>query len=149
MIDPVVRVADSLDTPELQALEDRARAALVGQRGGERWLELHPAQADWSLAVAEGRVAVAVIDAVPVGYLVISLTDRIAQIDDVYVVGQARELGFGDELLAWGLSWARANGARLLEGVALPGDRETKNLYERAGIKARMITVSVALDEDD
>ena len=35
---------------------------------------------------------------------------------------------------------------RVLEGHALPGDRETKNLYERAGITARLITVSRRLD---
>ena len=40
---------------------------------------------------------------------------------------------------------AEAAGARLLEGHALPGDRQTKNLYERAGIKARLITVSTTL----
>ena len=34
---------------------------------------------------------------------------------------------------------------RALEGEALPGDRETKNLYERAGITARLITVSKSL----
>jgi hypothetical protein len=27
-----------------------------------------------------------------------------------------------------------------VEGQALPGDRHTKNLYERAGIVARLIT---------
>ncbi len=39
----------------------------------------------------------------------------------------------------------RRAGMRLLEGEALPGDRDTKNLYERAGIKARLITVSIEL----
>lgn len=149
MIDPVVRGAVAADVGELRELESRARASLVDQRGGDRWLELNPAQSDWTEPVADGRVAVAVIDTVPVGYLVMSMHDRIARVADVYVVGAARELGFGDELLAWGLAWARSKGARLLEGVALPGDRDTKNLYERAGIKARMITVSVALDAED
>jgi hypothetical protein len=31
-------------------------------------------------------------------------------------------------------------GAEAVEGQALPGDRHTKNLYERAGIVARLIT---------
>ena len=58
----------------------------------------------------------------------------------------ARELGFGDAMLAAGLAHARARGAVVFEGEALPGDRDTKNLYERAGITARLITVSTRLD---
>ena len=50
---------------------------------------------------------------------------------------EARELGFGDALLERGDRRRPAVGAALLEGQALPGDRETKNLYERAGITAR------------
>ena len=33
----------------------------------------------------------------------------------------------------------------VVEGTALPGDRDTKNLYERAGITARKIIVSTRL----
>jgi len=33
-----------------------------------------------------------------------------------------------------------------IEGEALPGDRETKNLYERARITARLIVVSSELE---
>ena len=68
------------------------------------------------------------------------------RVDQVFVTPEARGLGFGDALLAAGLAHARAVGARLFEGEALPGDRETKNLYERAGITARLITVSTRLD---
>ena len=67
-------------------------------------------------------------------------------IDEVYVSPEARELGFGDELLAIAIAAARERGARTLDALALPGDRNTKNLYERAGIKARLITVSTPLD---
>ena len=58
---------------------------------------------------------------------------------------EARELGFGDWLLEAALHAARDAGSTVLEGTALPGDRDTKNLYERAGIKARKITVSLPL----
>ncbi len=53
---------------------------------------------------------------------------------------EARELGFGDELLATAIASASSRGAVGVEGQALPGDRQTKNLYERAGIVARLIT---------
>ena len=63
----------------------------------------------------------------------------------VYVEPQAREVGFGDWLLEAALAEARTQGCIVIEGYALPGDRATKNLYERAGITARKITVSKAL----
>ena len=59
----------------------------------------------------------------------------------VYVEPEARELGFGDELLATALDIARARGCTALQATALPGDRLTKNLYERAGITTRKLTV--------
>ena len=66
--------------------------------------------------------------------------DKIVRIDQVWVTPEARELGFGDEMLATTIASASARGAIAVEGQALPGDRHTKNLYERAGIVARLIT---------
>jgi len=65
----------------------------------------------------------------------------------VHVVTAARELGFGDALLVSMIDIGRSHGCRHVEAQALPGDRETKNLYERAGITARLITVSRRLDD--
>lgn len=146
MIDPNVRPASTDDVAQLAWLEQRSRAALVGQRGGDRWLETHPERAGaWQAAVVGGGVLVAHIDEVIVGYLVVAVRRRTAMVDDVFVLDEARELGFGDALLAAALASARGAGATLLEGEALPGDRNTKNLYERAGITARLITVSTPL----
>lgn len=150
MIDPTVRPADAADVPQLQLLEDDARAALVGQRGGDRWLVEHPAiGAGWPQhLVGPGvDVLVAHIDEVVVGYLVGVLgDDHIIRIDQVWVEPEARELGFGDELLAVAIERAVGNGAVAVEGQALPGDRHTKNLYERAGIVARLITTYRAFE---
>ena len=142
MIDPIVRVARSDDVAALRELELEARAALVGQRGGDRWLDEHPAVNDgWSSRCDESDVYVGSIDDVVVAYLVAELgDDGILRIDQVWVTPEARELGFGDELLATAIERARARGAVAVEGQALPGDRNTKNLYERAGIVARLIT---------
>jgi GNAT superfamily N-acetyltransferase len=151
MIDPVVRPARRADVDALRFLESEARAALVTARGGTRWLDEHPELgAAWSDALEEHQVFVAVLDGegveVVVGYLVLDVAGTVARIDQVFVTPDAREVGFGDALVEAAESAAREGGATLLEGQALPGDRETKNLYERAGITARLITVSRRLD---
>ena len=146
MIDPDVRAAAADDVEQLRWLESVARTTLIDQRGGPRWLETHPERAGaWATTIGAANVFVAMIDDVLVGYIVMSVATRVATIDDVFVLSEARELGFGDAMLAAALDSARSQGAELLEGEALPGDRDTKNLYERAAIKARLITVSAAL----
>jgi GNAT superfamily N-acetyltransferase len=142
VIDPTVRAATEHDHDALRALELEARAALVGQRGGDRWLVEHPLIGeDWPARCVDGDVFVGIIDDVVVAYIVAELgDDAIVRIDQVWVTPEARELGFGDELLATVIEVARGRGAVAVEGQALPGDRHTKNLYERAGIVARLIT---------
>ena len=148
MIDPTVRPAVTGDAVELRRLEREARRALEGARGAERWLEVNPAvDLEWEHHIAAAEVFVAMIDDVVVGYIRTTRDGDVATVGDVFVVEAARELGFGDELLAAALDRARSAGATWFEGQALPGDRNTKNLYERAGIKARLITVSVELGQ--
>ena len=142
MIDPLVRPAVASDIDALQMLESESRAAVQDQRGGARWLVEHPAVGDgWATRFGDADVLVGHIDDVVIGYLVAVLgADRIVRIDQVWVTPEARELGFGDALLASAIDRARPRGAIAVEGEALPGDRQTKNLYERAGIVARLIT---------
>ena len=137
-----VRPLISDDIPAVSALEAEARAALVDQRGGPEHLAEAP-PADWSSAL--GRAWVGTLDDVVLGYLELEYEGSAARVRQVFVHPEARELGLGDALLAAALDAARAAGCTVLEGTALPGDRETKNLYERAGIKARKIVVSVPL----
>jgi GNAT superfamily N-acetyltransferase len=143
VIDPTVRPATDADAVDVAWLESLARATLADRRGGERWLATHPPHG--GSPDADTSTWVATIDDVVVGYLVWRADGDVATILDVFVHPEARELGFGDELLAAAIGAARSAGAQLLEGEALPGDRETKNLYERAGITARLITVSTPL----
>jgi GNAT superfamily N-acetyltransferase len=148
VIDPTVRLADPAradDLWQLELLEVEARGALVDQRGGARWLAEHPPIGDrWPDRCRTADVHVAVVDDVVVGYLVAMIDDRagarVVEIDQVWVTPEARELGFGDALLAAAIDLGRSQGADAVEGQALPGDRHTKNLYERAGIVARLLT---------
>ncbi len=149
MIDPDVRPGQLDDVEALVGLEAEARESLIPARGGARWLEEHPLiGARWAAVLEHRHVFVAEIDeTVPVGYLVLDVASGVATVDQVFVTVEARQLGFGDALLAAATDRARQLGARLLEGQALPGDRDTKNLYERAGITARLITVSRPLSD--
>lgn len=146
MIDPLVRRARTDDADQLRHLESVARSFLVDQRGGRRWLDTHAERGlEWPAAIRSQHVFVAEIDEVIVGYLVATTVDDVLVVDEVFVLEEARQLGFGDALLAEAISAGREAGLRLLEGEALPGDRDTKNLYERSAIKARLITVSTEL----
>ncbi len=112
MIDPLVRPATEHDQHELRLLELEARAALVGQRGGDRWLDEHPLiGGGWGARCDSADVVVGTIDDVVIGYLVAELgADKIVRIDQVWVTPEARELGFGDEMLATAI--ASASGPR-------------------------------------
>lgn len=141
-----VRPATSADAAVLAELEADARAAMADQRGGSRRLAEEPAVGDWAaLVTLPDRVWVATIDAVVVGYLELAVRDDVAEVRQVWVHPEAREVGLGDGLLEAAIDGARRIGCTVLEGTALPGDRETKNLYERAGITARKIVVSTTL----
>jgi GNAT superfamily N-acetyltransferase len=157
LIDASVRRAVPGDAAILGMLESSARAALADARGGLRWLDAHAEIGDsWSRAIEQRTVFVAAIqsdgdadgaDAV-VGYLVADLVEDpmlVARIDQVFVDEAARELGFGDALVDAAMEWGRESGAELIEAETLPGDRNLKNLYERAGVTARLITVSKRL----
>lgn len=145
-----VRRAEAGDLAALALLEAEARAALVDARGGAALLAERTAIGDWSTALADpARVVwVATIDGVVLGYLELVLPAEpggIGQVRQVYVHPEARELGLGDELLDLAIGATIAAGGVAIESVALPGDRETKNLFERAGLTARLITVAKRL----
>jgi GNAT superfamily N-acetyltransferase len=143
-----VRPALASDASAILELEEAARATLVAQRGGPALLAEQPATIDWATAADDPQcdVFVGTIDGVVVGYLEQRLRNSAAVVHQVYVHPEARELGFGDWLLEAAMAAARRRGCTTLEGHALPGDRDTKNLFERAGITARKIVVSTRLD---
>lgn len=147
MIDPLTRAAVDRDRAELTWLESLARERLHEQRGGDLWLARHAPQAPSWPAVDDGLVFVGTIDDVAVGYVRVELNDDVLYVRDVFVHPAAREVGFGDALLAAAIELGRDRAARRVEAEALPGDRDTKNLYERAGITAKRITVSSLIDD--
>ena len=147
-LEPEIRRFLPTDRTEVEAIDAEARLGLEEQRGGGAWLAEHPplvALTDWP------RTWVGTVDDVVVGFLCGNIDDvagrgRVFTVERVYVRAQARELGFGDALVAAAMREAEAESCQYFEAVALPGDRETKNLYERAGITARSIVVSRRFD---
>ena len=145
MIDPDVRRAGPDDAGQLRGSRRRpGRCWPTSGADPDGWTLIR-ARNTWRDVIETQDVLVAHIGAVVVGYLVLGIRHPLAKVDEVYVTPQARQLGFGDALLDAGVVIARDEGCSLLEGESLPGDRDTKNLYERAGIKARLITVSTEI----
>ena len=64
----------------------------------------------------------------------------------VHVHHAAREVGAGDALMEFVVADAVKVGCTHVRSTALPGDRATKNLFERNGLVARAIQVEKKLD---
>ena len=138
----------SQDVDVLVLLESEARLSLKEFRGADRLaIEVPEIGSRWSQVLTDGAMFVLVgcIDSVVMGYLIARKLDQLATIEQVFVTNDARNLGVGDALVSATLSWAREQNLTALDALALPGDRETKNLYERSGLVARLITVTKKL----
>lgn len=150
MMETFVRQGLNSDTDVLRILEDEARSSLVEFRGGDRLsIEIPLIGVKWALALEDRSLHVLVggLDESVMGYLVARISEQIAVIEQVFVTHDARTLGVGDALVSAIIVWAISNSFKSLDALALPGDRETKNLYERSGLVARLITVTKKLDK--
>ena len=97
-------------------------------------------------------ILVGCLGTVPVGYAVATVEPTralpLAVITDLFVLPEARRVGVGRALIDELVSQAAAAGCGGIQAVALPGDRDTKNFFEAAGLVARMITVHRPLTSD-
>jgi GNAT superfamily N-acetyltransferase len=66
---------------------------------------------------------------------------HVGWVDCCYVEPAARQVGVGGALMAALLGWFAERGCTDVDAVALPGDRETKQLYEAAGFSARLLVL--------
>ena len=95
-------------------------------------------------------LACGTIDGTTVGYAAARVDDlpdgsRLAVVDDIYTLPEARGVGVGEALMDLVLDWARAEGATGVDAIALPGMRDTKNFFETFGLVARAIVVHRSL----
>ncbi len=151
-IEPVIRHATTDDLAVIIELDATAREAVASQRGGRSWLVEHAPARFLHADELIDHSWVGTVDEHVVGFLRCTIEDvpqhgLVCSVERVFVDENARELGFGDALLQQAIDYATNLGCVAIEGNALPGDRETKNLYERAGIVARKIIVSRPLNQ--
>jgi len=147
------------DVPRLLELGTDLRAELRAMRGGELW-ETRDARPHGSAAALQDLVerddacvAVGTIDGVVVGYATVeveALVDgtRLGRIGDLYVEPAARAVGVGELLAEHVVAFCRDAGCRGVDAVALPGHREAKNFFERAGFSARALVMHKELRPD-
>jgi N-acetylglutamate synthase-like GNAT family acetyltransferase len=93
-----------------------------------------------------GMHALVLVEGEVVGAVAFVDSGTVREITFVHVHPDARGVGAGDALVAWVIEDATEKGIRALRGTALPGDRATKNLFERNGLVARAIQVERTLD---
>jgi GNAT superfamily N-acetyltransferase len=148
----VVRVACEADADQLVRLADEARQTARLSRGGEMYLLRDARQPPLDAMVRDALgdeqqlVLIGSLDEAPVGYALARLEELVdssvmAVVDEIYVEPSGRQLGIGEALVTAILAWATERGCRGMQASALPGDRDTKNLFERFGLVARAIVV--------
>ncbi len=149
-----VREAVPDDAGRFGELVGEFLAALAGQRGGAL-LAAHPSGDDRAplsgqlsdlLGADDGLVLVGTLDDQVMGVAVCHHEDRHelgrqGVIELCYVEPGARGVGLGRRLLDTATAWLDGQGCAGVDGLALPGDRSAKRLFEDAGFKARLITM--------
>jgi len=146
------RAATADDLARVAELAHALRAELAEERGGALWgtRESQPEPLDALLAARLDRddaaVLVGTYEGVTVGYgtaWIDQLRDgsRLGVIDEIYVEPGARGVGVGELLVARLVAFCRDAGCSGIDATALPGHREAKNFFERAGFSARLLVM--------
>jgi GNAT superfamily N-acetyltransferase len=154
------RPAGAADVGRLAELAQQAVQELAPTKGGDIWARREARAAPYAesftaeLAADDRLVLVGEIDHSVIGYAVVhleTLRDRgvLGVIDDIYVEPDAREVGVGECLMDAIVAWCSARGCVGVDGLALPGNRATKNFFETFGLVARAIVVHRRLDEQE
>lgn len=140
-----VRKAQSLDGSAVSALEQQCFRESQGFRGSAQLLtEAQFIGSDFDKVLGNTDRLVLVVESSGdlCGFADMEISDSVATVRRVYISEAARELGAGATLIDELRIHAKASGCKRIDAYALPGDRLTKNLYERAGMKARLLIAS-------
>ena len=145
------RPATAADLPRLIELHQQALGEIGPARGGALFTARearHDPAAELATALADPNqiVVVGEIDRWVAGYAAAHLEalrdgSHLGVIDDLFVEGDAREVGVGEAMTDVVVEWCEERGCRGIDASVLPGDRATKNFFESFGFTARAITV--------
>jgi GNAT superfamily N-acetyltransferase len=144
-VTPIVRLVTPADAPHCERLATEARDEACDTRGAIAFFAQFPR----STPVDGGFGLIAEVDGTVVGFALVSIhsvaATMVASIERVFVTRRARRVGIGDALITATRREASQRGCTQLDALALPGDRDTKNLFERNGLTARLIVASTQL----
>ena len=154
------RPAQREDIDRLVELADCALAELSPLRGGHLWAarEKPPEpRGDEFVATLDSDTAllqVGCIDGYPVGYGLVRgerlrTGVELAVVSDIYVEVPFRGVAVGEAVMDALLNWARARGCIGVDSLVLPGMRDSKNFFERYGLKARALLVHRSFIEEE
>lgn len=144
MITFAVRPADPGDRAVVESFEQRVRNEAAKFRGGLVLID-EISGADRRFRASNVLVASEYHGDGIVGVAWMSVDADTCCIESVHVDESARGLGCGRTLVLACRDVAHELGCTRLDSLALPGDRATKNLYERVGMTARRIVASTEL----
>jgi ribosomal protein S18 acetylase RimI-like enzyme len=146
------RVAHESELARVAELARELRRELLGERGGALWVvrEARPEPLDDALAELHRRddafVAVGTTDDLVVGYGIARwepLRDGtlLGVIEEIYVEPEARGVGVGELVIERLYAFCIDGGCVGVDATALPGHRQAKNFFERAGFTARSLVM--------
>jgi len=146
------RAAHGAELARVAELARELRSELRDERGGTLWetREARPEPLDDAIAELHERddalVVVGTTEGVVVGYGLgrwETLRDgtRLGVIDEIYVEPEARGVGVGELVVERLVAFCVDAGCIGVDATALPGHRQAKNFFERAGFTARSLVM--------
>ena len=141
----VVRRGQSNDASAITALEQQCAMESQSFRGSAQLLATAPFignELEKTLDDSDHLILVVESSGEICGFADMNFSDAVAMVRRVYISESARELGAGAALIDELRIHAKTLGCKRIDAYALPGDRLTKNLFERAGMKARLLIAS-------
>jgi GNAT superfamily N-acetyltransferase len=146
------RVATVADLERVAELAHDFRSELREQRGGALWAtrEARPEPLSAALAALlaadDATVIVGTLDDSVVGYGIAeteTLRDgaRLGIISEIFVETEARAVGVGELLVEALVAFCLNQRCVGVDAAALPGHRQAKNFFERAGFTARLLVM--------
>ena len=143
-----VRIASPQDASAITDLETQCVQESESFRGSAQLLAVAPLIGEGiDKLLSSDNHAVFVIESSGevCGFAQLDISRHVATVSRIYIGPKARDLGAGATLIEVLRAHARSQGCTQIDAYALPGDRLTKNLFERAGMKARLLIASSEL----